>query len=85
MSAKTTTYRKGDAIKVRKVSLELDEVTLEKIAMPDEYRGLQGVVAQVREFDKLGFQATIAVELENGQVIATEQHHLRLLKRAPKE
>lgn len=85
MSAKTTAYHKGDAIKVRKVSLKLEVGTFGKIAMPDEYRGLQGVVAQVREFDKPGFQATIAVELENGQVIATEPHHLRLLKRAPKE
>lgn len=82
MAAKTVSYRKGDTVKVRKESLEC---SISKIGMPDVYRGEEGVVIQVREFVQEDFQATIVLELDNGQVIATEQHHIRLLKRAPKE
>lgn len=83
MAIKTVEYRKGDTVRFRKVSLDVGD--LDKIDLPEAFRGLVGTVLQVRPFNVPGFQATIVVEVEgvNG-LICTEQQHIRLLTRGPK-
>jgi hypothetical protein len=81
-------YRVGDKIKIRAVSLQDEGDFVTKINIPEDFRGLEGTVVQVRPFvENPGFYPTIAVELEYNGVVdtfATEPVHLRLLKRGPK-
>lgn len=84
--AKQTVYREGDLVKYRQVSLECEN---SKISCPDGLRGQEGHILQIRTFPRTTFQDSIVVGVSDGTpegvVTVTEQHHIRLLKRAPKE